>query len=72
MRKSPNYSERNIYSDQAPSIFGQYFLSCMLPLFRIRDLDLGPMTLKLNIDLDILNMFLQTENEVARSTIHNI
>jgi len=31
------------------------------------DLDLGPMTLKMNRELDILKMYLQTENEVARS-----
>jgi len=29
---------------------------------------LGPMTLKLNHDLDILKMYLQTENEAARSS----
>jgi len=40
----------------------------MLPLFRCCDLDLGPMTLKLNHDLDILKMCLGTENEVARSS----
>jgi len=28
----------------------------MLPPFRLRDLDLGAMTLKLNRDLDILKM----------------
>jgi len=30
----------------------------MLPLFRCCDLDLEPMTLKLNRDLDILKMYL--------------
>jgi len=33
--------------------------------FRSRNLDLGPVTLKLNRDLDILKMCLHTENEVA-------
>jgi len=36
------------------------------PLFRCCDLDNSPMTLKLEDDLDILNMYLHTENEVAR------
>jgi len=40
----------------------------MLLLFRCCDLDFGPMTLKLNPDLDILKMCIQTENEVARSS----
>jgi len=34
--------------------------------FCCRDLDLGPMILKLNHDLDILEMYLHTENGVAR------
>jgi len=38
----------------------------MLLLFRCRDLDLGPMTPKMNRDLDILKMDLRTENEFAR------
>jgi len=41
-------------------------LSCMLPVFCCRDLDLGPMTSKLNRDLDILKTYLHPENEVAR------
>jgi len=41
-------------------------------LFRYRDLDLGPMTLKLNRDRDFLKMYLQTENEVAGQAIQNI
>jgi len=35
-------------------------------LFCRRDLDINPMTLKLDGDLDILKMYLHTENEVAR------
>jgi len=46
----------------------QTISSCALLLFRCHDLDLEPMTLKLNHDLDILKMYLQTENEVARSS----
>jgi len=42
--------------------------TCALPLFCDRDLEINPMTLKLNRDLDILKMNLQTENEVARSS----
>jgi len=38
----------------------------MLLLFHCHDLGLGPMTLKLNRDLDILKMYLQTEKEFAR------
>jgi len=66
--KAPNYFEHyhNRYSDQAPPVADQYFFSCMLPLFRCRDLDLGLMTLKLNRDLDILKMYHHNENEVAR------
>jgi len=37
--------------------------SCMLLLFRGRDLNFGPVTIKLNRDLDILKMY--TENEVV-------
>jgi len=37
----------------------------MLLLFLCCDLDLGAMTLKLNLDLDILKMCLQTKNKVA-------
>jgi len=32
-----------------------------------RDLDLRPMTLKLNRDLDILKMYLQTQNETVET-----
>jgi len=53
-------------TDQAPAISDQEFFSCMLALFRYRDL--GPMTVKLNCELDILKIYLQTENEVPRST----
>jgi len=35
-------------------------------LFRFRDFDIKHMTLKLEGGLDILNMYLHTENEVAR------
>jgi len=38
----------------------------MLQLFSFRDYDLEPLTLKLNRDLDILKMYIHTENEVAR------
>jgi len=34
-------------------------------IFRRCDLDINPMTLKLEGDLDILKMYLHTENEVA-------
>jgi len=66
--KAPNYFERycNRHSDQAPAVSDQQLLSCTLPLLRCRDLDLGSMILKLNRDLDILKMYLQTKNEVAR------
>jgi len=37
----------------------------MLPLFRCRDLDRGEMTLKLNIDLDILKTYLSAKNKVT-------
>jgi len=36
-----------------------------LPLFCERDLEINPVTLKLEGDLNILKMYLQTENEVA-------
>jgi len=67
MSNAPNYLEcyHNRYSDQATASSDQQFLSCMLPLFRRRDLDVGLMTLKMNRDLDILKMYLQTDNEVA-------
>jgi len=45
----------------------------VLPLFHCRDLDLGPVTLKLNLDLDIVKMYLQTENEkLLGQAIQNI
>jgi len=64
MSKAPNYFERyrNRYSYQAQVISDHYTLS----LFRCRDLDLRPMNLKLNRNLDTLKTYLQTENEVAR------
>jgi len=40
----------------------------MLPLFAAVTFDLGSTTLKLSRDLDVLKMYLQTENEVARSS----
>jgi len=43
----------------------------MPPLFRFRDLDLGPMTLKLKCALDMLKMYLQTENKVANYKSHS-
>jgi len=36
-----------------------------LPLFCDRDLDIGPMTLKLEGDRDILRMYPHSENEAA-------
>jgi len=39
--------------------------TCALPLFCDLDLEINPMTLKLENDLDILKMYLHTENEVA-------
>jgi len=41
--------------------------NCARPLFYSRDLDINPMTLKLEGDLDILKMYFHIENEVARS-----
>jgi len=52
----------------SPSNFQLVVLELNVTVFRCCDLDLWPMTLKLNRDLDILKMCLQTENEVARST----
>jgi len=40
--------------------------TCARPLFRFCDLDINPMTLKLESGLDILKVYLHTENEVAR------
>jgi len=42
--------------------------TCALPLFCDSDLEINPVTLKLEGDLDILKMYLQTKNEVARSS----
>jgi len=39
--------------------------TCARPLFCFRDLYINPLTLKLEGGLDILKMYLQTENEVA-------
>jgi len=39
---------------------------CIQPLFCCCDLDINPMTLKFEGDLDIVKMYLHTENEVAR------
>jgi len=46
----------------------QQFPTGSLWVFHLCDLDLRPMTLKLNRDLDIPKLYLQTENEVARSS----
>jgi len=45
--------------------------TCALPLFCDRDLEINPMTLKLEGDLDILKMYRHTENEAARLGIQN-
>jgi len=68
MSKAPSDFERyrNRYSDQVQAISDVWFLSCTLRLFRWCDLDLKPMTFKLNHDLNILKMYLHTEYEVAR------
>jgi len=42
------------------------FLSCTLQPLRCRDLDLGPVTLKLNRILDTLKLYHLTKNEAAR------
>jgi len=42
------------------------FRAACYRFFRSHDLDLGPMTLTLERDLDILQMHFQTEKEVAR------
>jgi len=39
--------------------------TCALPLFCDRDLDINPMTLKLEGDLDILKMYVHTGNKAA-------
>jgi len=39
--------------------------TCVLPLFCDCDLDINPMTLKLEGDLDILKTYLHAENEAA-------
>jgi len=39
--------------------------TCSLPLFCDRDLEINPLTLKLEGDLDILKMYLYIENEAA-------
>jgi len=49
-----------------PQQFSTSSLSCMQPLFRCHDLDLAPMTLKLNHNSDIPKMHLHVENEVPR------
>jgi len=43
---------------------GSFWVAC----YRCSDLDLKAVTLKLNCDLDVLKMCLETENEVARSS----
>jgi len=40
--------------------------TCALPLFCNSDLEINPMTLKVKGDLDVLKMYLHTENEAAR------
>jgi len=42
--------------------------TCALPLFCDRDLEINPMTLKFEDDLDILKMYPHTENEAASSS----
>jgi len=39
--------------------------TCAQPLFRCCDLDINPMTSKLEGELDILKIYLHAENEVA-------
>jgi len=39
--------------------------TCALPLFCDRDLEINPVTLKLEGDLDILKMYLHTKNEAV-------
>ena len=39
--------------------------TCVIPLFCDHDLELTPMTLKLEDDLDVLKMYPDTENEAA-------
>jgi len=39
--------------------------TCALPLFCDRDLEINPITLKLEADLDILKMYPHTEDEAA-------
>jgi len=39
--------------------------TCALPLFCDRDLEINPMTLKLEGDLNILKMYRHTENEAV-------
>jgi len=61
-----------IYNFQGPSKQHQIKLcprgahTCSRPLFHCCDLDINPMTLKFEGDLDILKMYLHTENKVAR------
>jgi len=42
-------------------------LTCVWPLFCDHDLEINPVTLKLEGDLDIVKMYPHTENEAASS-----
>jgi len=53
---------QNIYSIK---LFQMGAQACALPLFCNRTLEINPMTLKLNSDLDSLKMYHHTKNEVA-------
>jgi len=56
MSKAQNYFERyrNRYSDQAPTVVFELHATA----FRCRYLDIRPMTLTMNCDLDILKMYM--------------
>jgi len=60
MSKAPNYFERH-----CKQIFRSSDSNFRPVVFHCRDLDLEPIILKLNHDLDILKMYLRTEKEVS-------
>jgi len=62
MSFSYEYSVFYIWIKQCPR--GAH--TCALPHFAVVVLDINPMTLKLEGDLDILKMYLYNKNEVAR------
>jgi len=63
--RSANKDQLRLETQRQIKLWPRGARTCALPLFCDRDLETNPLTLKLEGDLDVVKMYLHTENEAA-------